>query len=253
MSAPSHVHTFARAEAAAYRAVTEAAEGRISGRPDLGLHLTDAGSPTPFGNLAHLIEPVTEAQTHDLVDALASFYSGAPGGPFLVFSPGPTADLRPYGFTLVGHPPVMFRPSGHSTVATDLRIVRVEDHRGLDDFERTLAEAYPAPELLPFGSQRRLFNDSVLDTPWHLYVGYEGSTPVATAGAYVDDELVVVEAVSTRPECRGKGHGAAITAAATSALRVSPQTLTCVPAMPIGLQLLPRSTRPAPRRGLAPS
>ena len=34
--------------------------------------------------------------------------------------------------------------------------------------------------------------------------------------AFVDEDVVAVEAVSTRDECRGRGYGAAITAAATA-------------------------------------
>jgi hypothetical protein len=53
-----------------------------------------------------LHRPVGEGRTSDLVDRLRVFYSARPGGPFIVFSPWPTDDLRPYGFELVGHPPL---------------------------------------------------------------------------------------------------------------------------------------------------
>ena len=41
----------------------------------------------------------------------------------------------------------------------------------------------------------------------------------------MSDELVLVEAVSTRAECRGRGYGAAITAAATAARTERPAAL----------------------------
>ena len=58
-----------------------------------------------------------------------------------------------------------------------------------------------------------------------LFVGYEDGRPVATAVGTVTDSVVAVEVVSTRPECRGKGYGAAITAAATMAAPHLPAAL----------------------------
>jgi hypothetical protein len=79
-----------------------------------------------------------------------------------------------------------------------------------------MIDAYPAAELAPFGSQPRLFPDAFLDSDWTLYLGYDGDRPVATGGAFVTDQLVGVEMISTRSECRGRGFGAAITHAAAT-------------------------------------
>jgi predicted GNAT family acetyltransferase len=57
----------------------------------------------------------------------------------------------------------------------------------------------------------------VLSTAWRFYNGYEGDRCVATAASWLSDTVTVVEFVSVRAECRGKGYGAAITAAATHA------------------------------------
>ena len=43
----------------------------------------------------------------------------------------------------------------------------------------------------------------------------EGDEPIGTAGAWVSPAITLIELVSTRPECRGRGYGAALTAAAT--------------------------------------
>ncbi len=106
---------------------------------------------------------------------------------------------------------------GASRGADGLDVVEVTTPAQLADFEQTLAEAYPTPELLPFGSQPRMFGDDVLRSGWRLYVGYEAGRPVATAAAYPTDRVVAVEVVSSRSECRGRGYGAAITAAASAA------------------------------------
>ena len=78
-------------------------------------------------------------------------------------------------------------------------------------------EAYPVEELQPFGSHPRWIGPDLIGSDVHLFVGYEDGRPVATAIGAESGSIVAVEAVSTRPECRGKGYGAAITAAATMA------------------------------------
>ena len=70
-----------------------------------------------------------------------------------------------------------------------------------------------------------MYAPAVLDSDWRFFVGYENDQPVATAGAFVTDTLTVVEAIGTRPEARGKGYGAAITAAATLAEPANPAML----------------------------
>lgn len=205
---------FVRGEAASYGAIVTANGGRTFDDEDLGLHATDLALSTPFGNTAHLGQPVAESSARQLVEQLRSFYSAQPGGPFLLFSPWPTPDLSEHGLAPVGHPPLMFRPAGGTTVgAPGLTISRVTTADGLAEFERTLIEAYPIPEMQPV--QRGAFLDpAVLDSRWQFYVGYHDAEPVATAAAFVTDQIAMVELVSTRRGARGKGVGAAITSAA---------------------------------------
>jgi hypothetical protein len=225
---PDHdnlVLDFVRGESAAYKAIAVANGGRVEHDADVGVHLTDLGLATPFGNTAHITRPVPESATSRLVEALRGFYDGRAGGPFLLFSAWPTPDLRPHGFTPVGHPPLMFRPTGGSApTAPGLTVARVADPGGLADFERTMFDAYPVPEMLPW-RQGSFLHASVLDTQWQFFVGYEGDAPVATAAAYVTDQIAMVELVSSRAEGRGKGYGAAITAAATFAAPDRPAIL----------------------------
>jgi hypothetical protein len=210
---------YARTEAAGYGAIVASNGGRVEVDEELGVALADSALPVAFGNMVHLLRPLAESSSAHFVDVVRSFFAAGPGGPFIMWCPWPTPDLRDHGFQLAGHPPLMVRPPGPANIPdTGLRIVDVTTPAMLEDFERTLAEAYPSPEMLPFGSQPRLFGDPILDSPHHrLYTGYEGDRPVATALAFVNHGVVAIEGVSTRDECRGRGYGAAITAAATAA------------------------------------
>ncbi len=205
---------YARAEAAAFGALAAARGGRVEDDDAAGLHLRDMGVATPFGNVALLTRPVADADTDAVTDRLSAFYASHPGGPFLVFSPWRTTDWSTRGFVRVGHPPLMFRPVRPlAPLAPGLRVVEARDEDTLADFERTLVEAYPTPEMQPW-QRGAMFAPAVLDTPWHLFVGYEGDRAVGTAAAFVSPSITLVELVSTRPECRGRGYGAALTAAA---------------------------------------
>jgi len=216
---------YARGQAAAFAALIGTNGGRLTRLGAHGLHLCDLGVGTPFGNVAHLTRPITAGAEAEVTAAMATFFAGQPGGPYLIFSPWPTPDLRPFGLMPVGHPPLMFRPTGGTGVTVEgLEIVEVLDDDALADFERTLIEAYPVTEMQPW-ERGSFLNPAVLDTAWRLYVGYEDDDPVCTAGGFVTDGLSIVELVSTRPECRGKGYGAAITAAATFASPDQPAAL----------------------------
>lgn len=224
---------FVRGESASYAALATAIGGRVLHDSALGLSLSDMGLPTPFGNTAHLTAPVRDRDA--IVGALRAFFGAAPGGPYLVFSPWPTPDLRDAGFLAVGHPPVMFRPPGPftrsepaSSAATversPWRIERATDAAQLADFERVLVEAYPVEELQPY-RQGSMLHADVLDSAWQFFVAYDGDRAVATAGAFVTDRITMVELVAARPETRRRGIGAAVTAAATLAAPDRPALL----------------------------
>lgn len=216
---------YARAEAEAFGVMVAANGGRLLDDEEAGLHLRDLAVGSPFGNLAALTRPVPEAATADVIARLRAFFGEAEGGPYLVFSPWPTADWTEHGMVRVGYPPLMFRPPGPAvTTAPGLRVVAVADADTLADFERTLVEAYPAPEMQPW-TRGSTFAPGMLDSAWRLYVGYEGDEPVGTAAAWVSPAVTLVEFVSTRPECRGRGYGAALTAAASVAAPDRPAML----------------------------
>jgi hypothetical protein len=200
---------------AGFAALALAAGGRVHTDGALGLQLTDTGSPTGYGNIGHLSRPLGMDEVEHLADAARDFFAGTDGGPWLLFSAYPTPDLRRIGLHLAGHPPLMVRPPGPAPAqVSDLRIVQVEDPAELETMERTLVEAYPIPELQPFGTGPRCLAPPIAgDDRVDLFVGYAGDEAVATAACFITPVLSVVALVSTRPECRGRGYGRDITAA----------------------------------------
>ncbi len=217
---------FISADAAGFRALALHAGGRAIVDDELGLSMGDGGSACYFGNVAHAARPLTEAGAREAVRRLRRFYGDAPGGPFLVFTPWPLGDLRSDGFALAGHPPLMVRPVGAELPQVEgAGIVHAVTAQEVRDFDQTLAEAYPADALLPYGTRPPLFGTGVSDTGWKLVTAYVGDQPVATAAAFASDQVVAIDAVSTRPLFRGRGIGALVTATAASTAPTVPAAL----------------------------
>lgn len=139
------------------------------------------------------------------------------GVPFLLVSAWPTSDLSRYGLALVGHPPLMFRPPSTTQVwpSTGLDVRWVSSRDELADAERVLVDGYPMPELQPFAAGR-LYTPALLDTLTRVVVAYGDGSPLATATAHSGHGITLVEGVAVMPAARGKGAGAAVTAAATT-------------------------------------
>jgi hypothetical protein len=143
--------------------------------------------------------------------------------PALIISPFPTPDLSRLGLGLVGHPPLMLRPTATRTLppSTDLDIRRAASPEEFVDAERVLIEGYPLPELAgqPGGD---FYRDL---TTTEVFVAYDGEDPVATSLAHSAADLTVVENVAVLTRARGRGAVAAITWAATTAWPAQPAVL----------------------------
>jgi hypothetical protein len=175
----------------------------------------DPGTPNLFPNSATLLRPLAEADAAYLIDRLDAFYGGGPGGPWLLWSPWPTPDLRTYGCQLMGHPPLMVRlpGAGVTWMPPELRVVEARDAAALADWEHVLIEGYPAPEQR---GAPAIFDERALGSAARFFIGYVAERPISIAAAYVDAETVSVQAVATLSEARGRGYGAAVTHAAAS-------------------------------------
>lgn len=135
----------------------------------------------------------------------------------IVISPFPAPDLTAHGFELVGHPPLMFRPtSGSGTApASSVEVRQATTPGELQDAERVLVEGYPMPDMadLPPGD---FYRSDVVDALTRVFVGYLNGDPVATSAAHSAAGVTVVENVAVLASARGRGAGAALTWAATT-------------------------------------
>lgn len=175
----------------------------------------DTALANPFCNMAVLTAPPPDWD--DTVHRIRTFYGAQGGMPYVVASPFPTPDLRQRGLTLCGHPPFMYRGAGGDgpSLPDGLEVVAVRDDARCADFWRACAEFFP---LDGPGDRITSFADSrMTDLGWHLWVGRLDGEVVATAASWVDEGVNQVEMISTAPAARGKGIGAALTWAASTA------------------------------------
>ena len=128
-------------------AIADAAGGRVLRRA--GVVAADVGRPSGYWNAATLLAPPDDLAA--TLAELADFYAGG-HGEVVLWSAWPTGDLRPHGWRLSGHPPLLVRPPA-SVVPVDLpagseaTVERVFDAEALSRWERTAVEGYPFPEL----------------------------------------------------------------------------------------------------------
>jgi len=151
-----------------------------------------------------------------ILGQVAAFYPARV--PYLFISAWPTADLSVYGLALVGHPPLMLRPTSTQTdpPTTDLDLRWAATADDLAAAEQVLVDGYPLPELQPY-TRGRLYSPAVLAGDARFVVAWEGETPLATAAAFSSRGVTLVENVAVLPAARGRGAGAAVTFAATVA------------------------------------
>lgn len=195
---------------------------RRTGRP----HLDDAdlavGAMGPrgvFTNQAVVRRPPPDrAGWAGVVARIAAVV--VPPAPVLVVSPYDAAEpLGALGFVPVGAPPLMVRPAGGAAppeAPAELTVAEVVDEIGLEVFERTLVDCYPAPDMQPhrWGGCLAAGN---LGGATRFWLGSVAGRPVATAWSHTAAGVTGVEAVATDPRCRGRGYGAAVTWVATRA------------------------------------
>jgi hypothetical protein len=182
----------------------------------------DLGLPGLFGNHAFAIQP---GRVGAAVDHANSFFP--PERSFLLWCPFPTEDLTDRGLELVGHPPLMWRPTTAPVppLPDGLRIEEVCEPEALATFERTLVDAYPLPEWAGLEPGSVFTPGLVGSGALHYWIGWVGNRPVCTAGTIVHAGVNLVEWVSTSPDARSRGFGASITFTAATADPAAPAVL----------------------------
>lgn len=150
----------------------------------------------------------------------------ASGEPHIFMSPWPADDLTATGRQLLGHPPLMARFVGARATGpdTDLDLRWVETAADLAVAERVLVEGYPLPELQPF-TPGSVYSPDLLGGGARFVVAYDGDTPLATATAMSAHGITLVEGVAALAAARGRGAGAAVAWAATTAFADQPAVL----------------------------
>lgn len=98
-----------------------------------------------------------------------------------------------------------------SSVATDLKVIRVMDEMGLTAWRDVFSQSYGIPLFVA-----QAWMDATLaageHAPWQMFVGYENGVPVANTILFTGAGVASVYGVGVLPEARGRGYGAAITA-----------------------------------------
>ncbi len=168
----------------------------------------------------------------DLAQVAAEILAWYPVGiPHLLVSPFPAPGAVLAGYSLIGHPPLMVRPATVESADAPLsapedrlEVRRIHTADQLVDAERVLVEGYPMPELQPF-QPGSVYDAAFLDDQTAVFVAYDGDEPLGTAVAHSAAGMTLVENVAALGAARGRGVGAAVTAAATEAFGHQPAVL----------------------------
>jgi hypothetical protein len=190
----------------------------------------DTGRPAGFANIVFFLAPFFPEETDGIVGALDDFFdftSGGKTGEVYIFSPWLTPDLRPAGWNLMGHPPIMLRAAGGALppIPTGLRVEEVRTEASLHAFEQVVIRGFPMEEMASL-SPGSAFAASILDDErMRLWLGWEGEQPVSVALTSVEEGINHVHLVATVPEARRRGYGAALTWLATLADPTLPSVL----------------------------
>ena len=178
--------------------------------------MADSGRPSAFSNCATLLQPLTAESAAETMAEIAAFFGfGSPArhGEVILASAWPTGDLRPYGWSLMGHPPIHLLPAG-ATPRPDppeLEIEEVHDVAGLHAWERLMIDGFTL-QALSGAEPGALAGESRLREPRsRLWVGWVDGRPVSASAAWVDHGVVDVTGVATLPDARRRGYGEALT------------------------------------------
>jgi hypothetical protein len=190
-----------------------AAGGRVLRRDDLAA--ADLGRPAAMHNAATLLRPLPFDRPGPTLDAIEAFFDGGAGEVYL-WSAWPTPDLRPRGWVLEGHPPLLLRPPGDGPVPPappGLRLERVGGPDALRDWERVAVDGFPYRELQPYRPGALLADGVLADERLRLWVGYEQDEPVCVGSLFVEAGVAAFSLGVTLPSARRRGYWAAMAGA----------------------------------------
>ena|GEM_PF-525390 len=191
-----------------------AAGGRVLRRDDFAA--ADLGRPAAMHNAATLLRPLPFDRAGETLAAVESFFGGHRHGEVYLWSAWPTPDLRPRGWVLEGHPPLLLRPPSSlpvpqvPPVPPGLRLERVTEAGGLRDWERVAVDGFPYRELQPYRPGSLLDEPVLADGRLRLWVGYEGDRAVCAGSLFVAAGVACFSLGVTLPEARRRGYWGAM-------------------------------------------
>ena len=207
--------TVERHGALAMAATWEATARACGGRTHRSDHweAVDLGRPSGLFNSATLTRPLGDADLAPTLDRIEAFYDRSGHGASLLWSPWPTPDLTPRGWTLQGHPPLLYRPAGapiEGRSPTAVEIVEVTSERELAQWCRVAVEAFPLDEVeRPEG----LLTPPVLDDHrFRFLLGLAEGRSVAVGCQTVAHGANVLLLSTVHPGYRGRGAYGALVA-----------------------------------------
>jgi hypothetical protein len=144
--------------------------GQTMTRDDLSA--SDIGRPAFGANVVTLLAPLYQEDAPDVMGVLDDYYGfssekDSRTGTVFLFSPWPTPDLKPYGWSLLGYGAFMLRPRGGQAPIPPpaLRIERVTDENGLRDFQTAISRGFGMEEIAEEGHEWTVFAPGVLRDP----------------------------------------------------------------------------------------
>jgi hypothetical protein len=197
--------------AAFHEVPARAAGGRVLRRDDVAA--ADLGRPAAMHNAATLLRPLPFDRPEATLDTVEAFFAAGDRGEVYLWSAWPTPDLRPRGWVLEGHPPLLLRPPGTQPVPPappGLRVERVGGTDGLRDWERVAVDGFPYRELQPYRPGALLGDPVLADERLRLWVGYEQDRPVCVGSLFVDAGVATFSLGVTLPSARRRGYWAAM-------------------------------------------
>jgi hypothetical protein len=185
-------------------AFTLAGGGRTLDCDDLSM--ADLGRPGGYFNGAVLLAP--PADWDAVLARIERFFRSGRGQTHL-WSAWPTPDLRPNGWRLSGHPPLLIRPplstNPLTTAPAELDVRPVWSAADLAAWERVAIDGYPLTELhdVPAGT---LAPAALLaDDRLRFFVGLDRERPVAAAVSFTSHGISSLSCGATIPAARRRG------------------------------------------------
>lgn len=183
---------------------------------------THLGRPAAYWNAGVVQRPLASVEWASVTAALGVLAAGSGRtGTVDLWSPFPTPDLRPLGWELGGHPAAMWRPVGNVPGGAAEGVERAVDATGVEEWAAAAVAAYPLDDPPDAVATAALLGHPAVA----LFLRRAEGEVVAVSAGVVAHGTNAVTFVATRREHRGRGHGAAVTWAASTMDPQLPATL----------------------------